>query len=486
MNRLVVIGDALLDRDLTGDVDRICPDAPVPVLTERSTVERPGGAGLAALLAARDGHQVTLITALASDVDGHRLRALLAAVELHAAELGGGTPVKTRVRAAGQSLLRIDRGGQPRVGAVPAGALAAIGRADGVLVSDYGRGVTGRPEVRAALTAAAGRIPVVWDPHPRGAPPVPGVRLATPNVAEAARFAAGPSRSAGTGADIAGEPDAGSLAAVGRIAAQLVDQWQAGAVAVTMGRLGALLCTGDQPPLVIPATTADDPATTMDTCGAGDRFAAAVAGMLADQRLPSEAVVHAVRAATDFVRAGAAGSTAATAGSTAAATGAGTQPASCAADAVARVRARGGTVVATGGCFDLLHAGHVELLRAARALGDCLVVCLNSDASVRRLKGPDRPLVPQADRARLLEALEYVDATVVFDEDTPAAALAALRPDIWAKGGDYAGMPLPEAGTLAGWGGQVVLLPYHEGRSTTRLIHACRSLIPDFHERSRP
>jgi D-beta-D-heptose 7-phosphate kinase / D-beta-D-heptose 1-phosphate adenosyltransferase len=134
------------------------------------------------------------------------------------------------------------------------------------------------------------------------------------------------------------------------------------------------------------------------------------------------------------------------------------------------VRAAGGTVVATGGCFDLLHAGHVRALEAARALGDCLIVCLNSDASVARLKGPDRPLVGQDDRAAVLAALRCVDAVVVFDEDDPRAILADLRPHLWAKGGDYAAAELPEAATLAEWGGRAVVVPYVAGRSTTRLI----------------
>ena len=142
-----------------------------------------------------------------------------------------------------------------------------------------------------------------------------------------------------------------------------------------------------------------------------------------------------------------------------------------AAEAVARrVREQGGTVVATGGCFDLLHAGHVSTLRSARTLGDCLIVCLNSDASVRRLKGPDRPLVPQADRAAVLGALACVDAVAVFDEDTPEALLDRLRPDVFAKGGDYAAEELPETALLASWGGRTVILPYIEGRSTTRLL----------------
>ena len=202
-----------------------------------------------------------------------------------------------------------------------------------------------------------------------------------------------------------------------------------------------------------------------DPCGAGDRFASAAAGLLADGALPTEAVAGAVVAASAFVAAGGAASV--RVGSPApAATG----PAPTAEDVVARVRAGGGTVVATGGCFDLLHAGHVAVLQQARALGDCLDVCLNSDDSVRRLKGPARPVVTHDDRAAVLLALECVDAVVVFDEDTPAAALSRLRPDVFAKGGDYALTSIPEADVVAEWGGQAVVLPYLAGRSTTTLI----------------
>jgi D-beta-D-heptose 7-phosphate kinase / D-beta-D-heptose 1-phosphate adenosyltransferase len=136
----------------------------------------------------------------------------------------------------------------------------------------------------------------------------------------------------------------------------------------------------------------------------------------------------------------------------------------------ARVRAEGGRVVATGGCFDLLHAGHVRALEAARALGDCLIVCLNSDASVRRLKGAGRPVVGERDRAAVLEALACVDAVAVFGEDDPRAILRELRPHVWAKGGDYAAEALPEAGVLDEWGGHALTVPYVDGRSTTRLI----------------
>ena len=139
-----------------------------------------------------------------------------------------------------------------------------------------------------------------------------------------------------------------------------------------------------------------------------------------------------------------------------------------------KVRAAGGTVVATGGCFDLLHAGHVSLLETARSLGDCLIVCLNSDASVRRLKGAGRPLNHAADRVAVLTALSSVDAIAVFEEDTPGTVLDRLRPDIWVKGGDYDGRELPEAGLLETWGGVAVTVPYLSGRSTTRLAGAAR------------
>jgi D-beta-D-heptose 7-phosphate kinase / D-beta-D-heptose 1-phosphate adenosyltransferase len=441
--RLVVVGDALLDRDLEGRAGRLSPDAPVPVLEDCAEHCRPGGAGLAAVLAARDGTDVELVTGLAGDPDGLALRALLD-LPVHAAPLAGGTAVKTRVRAGGQSLLRLDRGAPGPVGELPAGAFAALERADAVLVSDYGRGLTAVPALREALARAARRVPVCWDPHPRGGEPVQGCRLATPNLSEASGYA-------GRALDPA------SPAEVGAAAVGLAARWGAGAVAVTLGGRGAVLGGGAGAPLVVPAPGV----AAGDTCGAGDRFAVTAATLLGTGRLPSQAVAAAVDAAAAFVAAGAAAGLRANAAGRAAGDGI---------ELARRVRAAGGTVVATGGCFDLLHAGHVRLLAAARRLGDCLVVCVNSDRSVRRLKGPGRPVVGQDDRAAVLAALSTVDAIVVFEEDDPTAVLRRIRPHLWVKGGDYAGLPLPEEPVLAGWGGRVVLLPYLDGRSTSGLI----------------
>ncbi|MFF1545379.1 D-glycero-beta-D-manno-heptose 1-phosphate adenylyltransferase [Streptomyces sp. NPDC058291] len=449
---LVVVGDALLDRDLTGTAERLAPDAPVPVVADCVQRTRPGGAALTACLAARDGREVTLITGVGDDGEAsEELRRLLASeMQVIALPLTGALPEKTRVLAQDSPVVRLDRG-TGRVREATDQARRAIRSAPAVLVSDYGRGAA--DSLRDVL---AERPPLVWDPHPRGGPPVPGARLVTPARSEA-RALAGL------------EGDGNALRDTARDAAALVRRWRVAAVAVTLGPHGALLSYGDHP-LLVPAATAHHG----DACGAGDRFAATAAGLLADGALVEEAVEAAVAAATEFVGAGGAGAVAR------AATGV-DAPTAALADAVdphdlaARVRAAGGTVVAAGGCFDLLHAGHVGLLQAARRLGDCLVVCVNSDASVRRRKGDDRPVNPLPDRVRVLDALACVDAVAVFDEDTPEQLLARLRPDIWVKGSDYSGADLPEAALLREWGGQAVLLPYLDGRSSTAIVSRARN-----------
>ncbi|RBY84561.1 D-glycero-beta-D-manno-heptose 1-phosphate adenylyltransferase [Blastococcus sp. TF02A-30] len=449
---LVVVGDALLDVDLVGSASRLTPDAPVPVVEDVERRERPGGAALAAVIAASaTAREVVLVAPLDSDDGAARLRELLAGrVRLVPIPATGGTAVKQRIRVGDHSVARLDSGAPvATLGALPDEAAAVIRDAAAVLVADYGRGTTAAPDVRAALAGARG--PVVWDPHPRGADPVRGVRLVTPNAAEAARVAP----------DVPGE----GLAAVGTRAEALISHWGVGAVAVTMGARGTLLSYGSGAPMVVPAVAV----TGGDPCGAGDSFAAAAALALADGAVTGEAVAAGVAFASAFVaRGGASAWDAADRDAPNVVAEPGAE------GVIARVRAAGGTVVATGGCFDLLHPGHVATLRAARGLGDCLVVCINSDDSVRRLKGPSRPLVTAADRARVLEALEFVDAVVVFDEDTPSEVLDRLRPDVWAKGGDYAGAELPETEVLRRWGGQAVVLPYLDGHSTTALVERSR------------
>jgi D-beta-D-heptose 7-phosphate kinase/D-beta-D-heptose 1-phosphate adenosyltransferase len=459
---LVVVGDSLLDIDIEGDASRLSPEAPVPVVDISRQRRRPGGAGLAALLAARSGHDVILVTAIGSDNLGDALTNLLVDhVEVRSLLLDGRTACKCRITAREVPMLRIDSGtGQARRAALPPGAVRALESAGAILVSDYGRGLTSLPAIQQALLTEMNAIPVVWDPHPRGSAPVPRCTLVTPNAEEARLY---------SGVDHPAEQ--------GR---RLCANWDAGAVAVTVGRRGAVLTEAD------PRRTTHVPVPELsrqgqgciDTCGAGDQFAVAATAALLERADTREAVQAAVVSATQFVREGGASAVSTVSAPEAIDLSLGVTDPAATADAFEvadRVRRAGGRLVATGGCFDLLHRGHISLLNQARALGDALVVCLNSDASVRRAKGPGRPVVPQQDRAQVLNALAAVDAVAIFDEKTPAALLARLEPDVWVKGDDYADRAMPEAEVVERNGGSVVLLPLVPGYSTSRLVHTARS-----------
>jgi rfaE bifunctional protein nucleotidyltransferase chain/domain/rfaE bifunctional protein kinase chain/domain len=459
-DRLIVIGDALLDRDVEGRCERLASDSAVPVLEESETRLRPGGAGLAATLAAAGGRPVTLLTAIAPEPAGSELaRALLdSGVDLVDLRLDGRTPEKVRLLDDGRPVLRLDRGGAQGLvdGESAAAALrTALAGAAAVLVSDYGRGVASHPDVRAALAARPQGLPLVWDPHPRGAKPLAGASLATPNLGEAVGFA-GREAAPGDEEEMAG------------LAAALARRWEVGAVAVTRGAEGALLASVGGPSATLPCQEVDG-----DPCGAGDRFAVEATLALAVTGDVVEAVRAAVAAATEFVRRGGARS-AATAPRDAVERrrrlDASPLSIGPSLELAERVRRVGGTVVATGGCFDLLHLGHVRTLESARRLGDCLVVLVNGDRSIRRIKGSGRPLVGELERAAMLRALACVDEVAVFDEATPVDALRILRPHVWAKGGDYGVEELPESEAISSWGGRTAILPYLAGRSTTRLI----------------
>ncbi|HEX5535455.1 MAG TPA: PfkB family carbohydrate kinase [Actinomycetales bacterium] len=463
---VVVIGDLLLDVDLTGRSDRLCPDAPAPVVDLEGRRESPGGAGLTALLCRAPMVDVTLVAPVADDDGGRRLRELLdGKVRLLELDHDGGTRTKTRVRAAGHTLLRLDSGGSGRPLAQPNPEVReALSAADVVLVSDYGGGTTSHPPIRELLTDVARRTPVVWDPHPRGGAPVPGVAVVSPNQAEAHASVGDPHL----------PPE--------ELASRLRENWSARAVCVTAGESGAYLSAPGGEPLYVPSQSVSDG----DPCGAGDRFAATLAVCLAQGALLSEAVVAAVDAASSWVAAGGAAAyrqpdrehngdhnsnrTPHAVIMKSRFTPSVEDPPS-AQQVMADIRSRGGRVVATGGCFDVLHAGHVSSLEAARRMGDGLVVLLNSDESVRRSKGDGRPVNTAEDRARVLLGLGCVDAVEIFEDDDPSATLERLRPDVWAKGADYGGTVLPEAEVVRGYGGRVVLLPYLAGRSTTRILN---------------
>lgn len=457
--RIAVVGDTLMDIDLRGHATRLCPDAPAPVVDVAQRQERAGGAGLVARLLAEDGHHVVLVTALADDHAAQRLRGLLDGVQVSAGALGGPTPVRMRVTADGQRIARVDEGCESRpFPLVDQSMIDTLEHVDAIIVADRGRRVADAPTLRAALASAARRVPVVWDPHPRGARPTSHAAAVTPNLPELLA--------------LSGRP-VSDLRAVASAAGRLRQRWAAGAVVVTLAERGALLC-GLETDVHIAAPIAG--LRIDDSSGAGGRFVASLATGLAEGQEIQSAVEAAVSASVSFLGRGGVCSLDTVRPVLAPAPDVGeAEPGESAAFALARrVQALGGRVVAVGGSFDVLHAGHLRLFEAARDLGDCLVVCLDSDESIRRIKGGARPLMSQADRVELLLALSCVDAVEVFSEDTPESLLRELRPDIWATGPEDE--RAPEPGLLRRWGGEIVRVPLEPGRSTTGLATAIAGL----------
>lgn len=405
---IVVIGDVLLDRETRGEVKRLAPDAPVPVLSNLKESVRLGGAGLAAWLLREMGEEVLLIAPIGNDRPSREIRSLCNRSQIDLFELptSGATRVKERLSTDEQILMRVDHGDEDQAPtSIPVEIAEIASKADAVLVSDYGGGVTRDPLIRSLVGHLT--VPVVWDPHPKGAEPVAGLTLVTPNRSES-----------------------GAVADVGKKAMELVSRWQT-AVAITVGELGAYLSVDGIESEYLPAARVNG-----DPCGAGDAFASAAVMGLAHGLDVRSCVVGAVEAATAWV-------------------------------SREKWSERAPILVATGGCFDLLHVGHIETLKAAKALGDRLIVLINSDQSVRQLKGPSRPFNSAKDRAKVLASLEFVDEVIIFDQLTPEHAIAQLRPDIWVKGGDYRIDDLPETAVMARWGGRVVITPYVNGYSTS-------------------
>ncbi|MFC5833546.1 PfkB family carbohydrate kinase [Nonomuraea insulae] len=433
----MIVGDTLLDIDISGQAERLCPDAPVPVVDSMAEHARPGGAGLAAMLAALDDADVVLVSAIGNDSGGRRLHGLLAdQVEVLGLPLRGSTNRKTRIRVKGQTLLRVDTGDGYACQPLDERAGKVIRGAGAILVSDYGLGTV--QGVRDILNDA--EAPIVWDPHYRGAVPVPGCGLLTPSEAEA---------------EVLSGENTPALAAEA-----LLKKYKAHAVAVTLGERGALLARQVSASTIIPAQPVGG---GRDACGAGDRLAGAVALALRDGVPIEDAVSVGVGKASDFVAKGGVNAIMVREQEI-------DDRPRTALEVAELTRARGGRLIATGGCFDLLHAGHVSLLRRARALGDALIVCLNSDISVSRIKGNKRPIVGDHDRAEVLNALSCVDGVFVFDEEDPSAAIEILRPDVWVKGDDYAADAIAERPILDRIGAEAIMLSTLPGYSTTALI----------------
>ncbi|HEY0575961.1 MAG TPA: D-glycero-beta-D-manno-heptose 1-phosphate adenylyltransferase [Pseudonocardia sp.] len=496
--RVLVVGDAILDTWLSGVAQRVSREAPVPVVDVTARRPLPGGAANTAANLAALGAATRLVGVVGDDSEGAELRRELDRSGVDTAELligsGWATVTKQRVCSGDTVLARWDRSGPGRMSDRDASSLAAaveraLPAADAVLVCDYGAG--GVPdEVVELLRRCRDRIGLlVVDAHrpTRWAPARPDV--VTPNAAEAAGVLEQP-LPADRVAFLVGERS------------RLVERCAAASVVVTLDRDGAVLVPAD--PAVDVRHVSTVPAPESRACGAGDVFAATLTAALACRvelgvalRLAQAAAESAIASATeeagtargDTARGDTARGDTARVGTARvgtvrvdaealAARLAPRRPAPLSAselvDAVAEHRAEGRRIVFTNGCFDVLHRGHVAYLEQARQLGDVLVVALNSDASVARLKGPDRPVNPAADRASVLSALRCVDHVVVFEEDTPIRLLELVRPEVYAKGGDYTPQMLPETPVVRRLGGEVRVLDYLSDHSTTAIVRRIR------------
>ena len=470
--RIIVLGDAMLDTYLGGETTRLSREAPVPIVDVRERRDVPGGAANAAANLAALGADPVLLSVCGRDHAGSLLRA---ALERHGVASGGvlgdrrrATLTKTRVLSGGQIVLRYDAGTSEALGAESEQELCRLLAREAetcaaIVVSDYSHGVL-TPTVideLAEIQRRHGHVLVVDAKRPDRYVRC-GVSAVKPSWDVAAELL-GIAAAAVERAEIA--------AACGE---QLLELLGARAAAVTLDGDGVVLLERDAEPYRIYARRVP----SGQTAGAGDTFTVAfAAGLAAGATTPAAAELAAAAAAVTVERDG---TSACTALELRERLGGG---AKVAPDRVAlaaeldRLRRLGRRIVLTSGCFDILHRGHVTYLSRAKALGDVLVVGVNSDDGVRRLKGPERPLNPLEDRLQVLAALSCIDYVVAFDEDTPVELVAEVRPHVFTKGGDYSRESLPETAVVERLGGRVVILPYIVDRSTTLLIERAAGAV---------
>ncbi len=468
---VLVVGDALLDDYLHGGGTRICREAPVPLITVDQRRPVPGGAGNVAANVAALGAQVRFLSVVGDDADGHVLTTSLqlAGVGIRdvLVEPGRTTVAKRRVVAGEQIVMRFDEGGPARL--APATRWEVLDRlpalyaaADVVLVSDYGYGLLA-DEVVAALTGLQRSVPRVLVVDAREVLRYRQVAATAvkPNYDEIKGLLADPRARAGDRA-----------AAVSADCERLHEATGAQVVAVTLDRDGTVVCERGRPPY----RTWTRPVPHSRACGAGDSFISAFALTLAaGAGAPVAAEVGQAAAAVVTARDGTSTCSLDDLRQHLAETTTRLEPLDQLAERVAFHRRQGRRIVFTNGCFDLLHRGHIDLLNRAKALGDVLIVGLNSDESMRRLKGADRPINRLEDRAGVLAALSSVDHLAAFDDNTATDLVTLLRPEVYVKGGDYTPGMVPEAPHVLAYGGTVQILPYLEDRSTAALIQRIRS-----------
>ena len=469
---VLCVGDVMLDRFVYGEMRRISPEAPVPVVKVVDSRAMPGGAGNVARNLVALGARCSLLTVTGKDAAGDELRGVLRALPNltynAVTDQTRPTTIKTRFVAANQQVVRVDDEVDIPISADVAHELVGqaarlLREVDVVVLSDYGKGVL-TPQVTSAVIAAAraAQIPVIVDPKGSDYRKYDGASLVTPNLRELEEV---------TGVDARTDQD------VERAATILFAHVNVDAVLVTRSEQGVSFVRRDSAAIHLPTTARE----VFDISGAGDTVVATLAGAMGVGIDPVRAaelanlaggiVVGKVGTATvelrellEVIRREQRRSL--------------LDKLSEPEDVISLVkrwRDQGRRIGFTNGCFDLIHPGHISLLAQAAAQCDRLVVGLNSDASTRRLKGPERPIQDELSRALVLAALRGVDAVVLFDEDTPESLMEKLRPDVLIKGADYTAGQVIGAEFVKSYGGELFLAELTPDQSTTQIVNRFNS-----------
>ena len=463
--RILIVGDLILDSYLTGDVERISPEAPIPVLRARHSEDRLGGAGNVAVNLCSMEAEVEVLGVVGEDEAGSQLLALLktAGVDVSGCVIDPGRPTtkKTRMVSGVQQVLRVDWEEADSLDSAHTNSMldgleARIARAGAVILSDYGKGALSNAGVEEIIRVArAAGVPVLVDPKGRDYTLYRGATLVTPNRKEAEEALGHPIE---------------SLDQLPDCARELIAVADLGAAVITLGPDGIYHFEKDGDSGRVPTVARQ----VFDVTGAGDTVISLLALALAAGEPLRNAVKLANTAAGIVV--GRRGASSVTRAELKAALGQELRQTGKVVNReeltllLAEWRRSGLRVAFTNGCFDVLHRGHVEYLRYARSKADVLIVGINDDASVRRLKGETRPVNGIEDRMHVLAALEMVDAVVSFGEDTPKEIIEFVTPDALIKGEDWAEKGVVGREWVEQHGGKVHLAPLLAGRSSTAII----------------
>jgi D-beta-D-heptose 7-phosphate kinase/D-beta-D-heptose 1-phosphate adenosyltransferase len=459
---VVVAGDVMLDRYLFGATGRISPEAPVPVVHVNKTDDRPGGAANVAVNLASLGATTRLLGLVGEDAAAKSLQSILSGLGI-ACEFTSSadrpTITKTRVQSRGQQLIRLDEENAALVAgdAMRSSLTKSIDGAGAVVLSDYGKGALSDVSALIGVCRTAG-VPVLVDPKGTDFTKYRGASLITPNQSE---FEA-----------VAGvcETDEELV----HHARQMIDDLELSALLITRSEKGMLLLENGGEPLFL-STQARE---VYDVTGAGDTVIATLAAALASGHdLASAAALANLAAGLVVRKIGVASVTPGELRVSLHQRGQGGRGLVSADELHAMIlesRARDERIIMTNGCFDVLHAGHVSYLEEAKSLGDRLIVAVNDDDSVRRLKGESRPINALEDRLLVLAGLAAVDWVVPFSEDTPARLIERMLPDVLVKGGDYSPDEIVGAKEVLKNGGEVRVLPFRDGHSSSRIIDRLR------------